>query len=82
MEAQQAAHCKNLLLQHQQEKEEMLQKHLQVREMTELPDLEKEQREEREREILTHYKQQQLKLQDFMSEQQPQLCKPFALRRS
>lgn len=66
------------MLQRQQEKEETLQKHLQVREMTEQPDLKKEQREEREKEILTHCKQQQLKLQEFMSEQQPQLCKSFA----
>lgn len=49
--------------------------------MTEQPDLKKEQREEREKEILTHCKQQQLRLQEFMSEEQTQLCKSFALEK-
>lgn len=54
METQQAAHCKNLSLQHQQEKEGILQKHvLQVTEMTEQLNLEREQREVQEEEIFT-----------------------------
>ncbi|XP_012583856.1 PREDICTED: ninein-like protein isoform X1 [Condylura cristata] len=82
MEAQQSAHCKNVSLQHQREKEEMLQRHLlQVRAVTEQLDLERGQREKREQEIVTRCKSQQLKLQELMSEEQAQLCKVFALEK-
>ncbi|XP_037349493.1 ninein-like protein isoform X2 [Talpa occidentalis] len=82
MEAQQSAHCKNVSLQHQREKEELLRRHLlQVRAVTEQLDLERGQREEREKEIFTRCERQQLRLQELMSEEQAQLCKVFALEK-
>ncbi|XP_058142778.1 ninein-like protein isoform X2 [Dasypus novemcinctus] len=82
LETQQAAHCENLSLQHQREREAMLRKHwLQVRAMTEQLDLEKAQREESEREILMRCKKQQLKQEELMSEEQARICKAFALEK-
>lgn len=82
LEAQQAEHCKSVSLQHQQEKDAMLQSHrLQVQAMMEQLDLERGRREEREAEILAHAQRQQLKLQEQMNEEQAQLCKAFALEK-
>uniref|UniRef100_A0A8C8W9G5 Ninein-like protein n=1 Tax=Panthera leo TaxID=9689 RepID=A0A8C8W9G5_PANLE len=79
-EAQQTAHCKDLALQPQQEKEE--QKHLlQVHEVIEQHDLEKEQREGKGKEILPLCGRQQLKLQELTGEEQMQPCRSSALEK-
>ncbi|XP_058540649.1 ninein-like protein isoform X5 [Neofelis nebulosa] len=79
-EAQQTAHCKDLVLQPQQEKEE--QKHLlQVHEVIEQHDLEKEQREGKGKEILPLCGRQQLKLQELTGEEQMQPCRSSALEK-
>ncbi|XP_076970177.1 ninein-like protein isoform X2 [Tamandua tetradactyla] len=81
MEAQQAAHRENVLLQHQREKDEMLQKHqLQVQNMVEQLGLEKARREESE-EILVQCRRQQLRREEVLSEEQAQICKAFALEK-
>ncbi|XP_037667223.1 ninein-like protein isoform X2 [Choloepus didactylus] len=81
-EAQQAAHRQNLLLQHQREKDQLLQKHrLQVRAMAEQLGLEKARREESEKEILRRCQRQQLKREELMSEEQARICKAFALEK-
>nr|XP_025872104.1 ninein-like protein isoform X2 [Vulpes vulpes] len=70
-EAQQAARYKDLVLQPQQEKEEVLQTSLlQVHEVTEQHDLEKERREGRGKETLLHYGSQKLKLQELVGKEQ------------
>ncbi|CAK7311841.1 Ninein-like protein [Vulpes lagopus] len=70
-EAQQAARYKDLVLQPQQEKEEVLQTSLlQVHEVTEQHDLEKERREGRGKETLLRYGSQKLKLQELVGKEQ------------
>ncbi|CAD7673213.1 unnamed protein product [Nyctereutes procyonoides] len=70
-EAQQAARYKDLVLQPQQEKEEVLQTSLlQVHEVTEQHDLEKERREGRGKETLLCYGSQKLKLQEPVGKEQ------------
>ncbi|XP_045384803.1 ninein-like protein isoform X2 [Lemur catta] len=82
MEAQHAARCEDLSLQHQREKDELLQKHLlEVSEMAEQLNQEKQRQAKREEEILTRCRKQQLKLQELMSEEQAQICKSFALEK-
>ncbi|GAB5569484.1 ninein-like protein isoform X3 [Prionailurus iriomotensis] len=77
---QQTAHCKDLALQPQQEKEE--QKHLlQVHEVIEQHDLEKEWREGKGKEILPLCGRQQLKLQELTGEEQMQPCRSSALEK-
>uniref|UniRef100_A0A667FJM3 Ninein like n=1 Tax=Lynx canadensis TaxID=61383 RepID=A0A667FJM3_LYNCA len=77
---QQTAHCKDLALQPQQEKEE--QKHLlQVHEVIEQHDLEKERREGKGKEILPLCGRQQLKLQELTGEEQMQRCRSSALEK-
>ncbi|KAG8522343.1 Ninein-like protein [Galemys pyrenaicus] len=73
---------KEQLQRRHRKKEEMLQRCLlQVRAVTEQLDLERGQREAREKAIFTHCKWQQLRLQELMSEEQAQLCKDFALEK-
>nr|XP_012612217.2 ninein-like protein isoform X5 [Microcebus murinus] len=82
MEVQHAARCEDLSLQHQREKDELLQKHLlQVSDLAEQLDQEKRRQAKREEEILTRCRKQQLKLQELMSEEQAQICKSFALEK-
>ncbi|XP_051690398.2 ninein-like protein isoform X1 [Oryctolagus cuniculus] len=82
LEAQHATHCESLALQHQHERDQLLQAHLlQVHELTAQLDLEKERRQGREKEILVRCQKQQLKLQEAMSEEQAQICKSFALEK-
>ncbi|XP_047395931.1 ninein-like protein isoform X2 [Sciurus carolinensis] len=82
LEAQHVAHCERLSLQHQSEKDQLLQTHLwRLRELLAQLDLEKERREEREKEILTRCQKQQMKLQAVMSEEQAQICRSFALEK-
>ncbi|XP_040303856.1 ninein-like protein isoform X1 [Herpailurus yagouaroundi] len=77
---QQTAHCKDLALQPQQEKEE--QKHLlQVHEVIEQHDLEKEWREGKGKEILPLCGRQQLKLQELTGEEQMQPCRSSAVEK-
>lgn len=81
LEAQHAACCERLSLQHQCEKDQLLQTHLwRLRELVAQLDLEKEQQEEREK-ILTCCQKQQMKLQAVMSEEQAQICRSFALKK-
>lgn len=82
MEAQQAAHCKDLALQPQQEKEEVLQRYLlQIHEVTEQHDLEKERKEDKGKEILPLCGRQQLKQLKLMGEEEVQPCKSSALEK-
>nr|XP_045011965.1 ninein-like protein isoform X1 [Jaculus jaculus]XP_045011966.1 ninein-like protein isoform X1 [Jaculus jaculus]XP_045011967.1 ninein-like protein isoform X1 [Jaculus jaculus] len=82
LEAQHAAHCKSLSLQHQCEKDQLLQTHFQrVKELAAQLDLEKERREEREKEVLARCQKQQLKLQAVMNEEQVRICRSFALEK-
>uniref|UniRef100_A0A8C0JYR4 Ninein-like protein n=1 Tax=Canis lupus dingo TaxID=286419 RepID=A0A8C0JYR4_CANLU len=81
-EAQQAANYKDLVLQPQQEKEEVLQTSLlQVHEVTEQHDLEKERREGRGKETLLRYGSQKLKLQEPVGKEQVRLCKSSTLEK-
>ncbi|XP_058432577.1 ninein-like protein isoform X5 [Marmota monax] len=81
LEAQHVACCERLSLQHQSEKDQLLQTHLwRLRELVAQLDLEKEQQEERE-EILTRCQKQQMKLQAVMSEEQAQICRSIALEK-
>ncbi|KAM4842475.1 ninein-like protein isoform 1-T2 [Thomomys bottae] len=78
LEAQHAAHCESLSLQHQCEKDKLLQTHLRrANELVAQLDLEKGRQEEREKEILARCRRQQLKLQAAMSEEQAQICRSF-----
>ncbi|XP_048204632.1 ninein-like protein [Perognathus longimembris pacificus] len=82
LEAQHAAHCESLSLQHQCEKDKLLQTHLRrANELAAQLDLEKGRREEREKEILARCRRQQLKLQAMMSEEQAQICRSFTLEK-
>lgn len=82
LEAQHAACCESLSLQHQCEKDQLLQTHLQrVKDLAAQLALEKGQREEREKEVLAHCQRQQLKLQAVMSEEQAQICRSFTLEK-
>ncbi|KAM5178040.1 ninein-like protein isoform 2-T2 [Callospermophilus lateralis] len=82
LEAQHVARCERLSLQHQSEKDQLLQTHLwRLRELVAQLDLEKEQQEEREKEILTRCQKQQMKLQAVMSEEQAQICRSIALEK-
>uniref|UniRef100_A0A8D2HFA2 Ninein-like protein n=1 Tax=Urocitellus parryii TaxID=9999 RepID=A0A8D2HFA2_UROPR len=82
LEAQHVARCERLSLQHQSEKDRLLQTHLwRLRELVAQLDLEKEQQEEREKEILTRCQKQQMRLQAVMSEEQAQICRSMALEK-
>ncbi|ERE71468.1 ninein-like protein [Cricetulus griseus] len=82
LEAQHAACCESLSLQHQCEKDQLLQTHLQrVKDLAAQLDLEKGWREEREQEVLAHCRRQQLKLQAVMSEEQARICRSFTLEK-
>ncbi|XP_006500472.1 ninein-like protein isoform X5 [Mus musculus] len=82
LEAQHAACCESLSLQHQCEKDQLLQTHLQrVKDLAAQLDLEKGRREEREQEVLAHCRRQQLKLQAVMSEEQARICRSFTLEK-
>ncbi|XP_006163656.1 ninein-like protein isoform X1 [Tupaia chinensis] len=82
MEAQHAAHCESLSLQHQQDKDLLLQEHLlQVSEMAEQLGLEKARGDEREKEVLSRCARQQLKLQERISEEQAQICRSLTLEK-
>ncbi|XP_060239096.1 ninein-like protein isoform X1 [Meriones unguiculatus] len=82
LEAQHAACCESLSLQHQCEKDQLLQAHLQrVKDLAAQLDLEKGWREEREKEVLAHCRRQQLKLQAVMSEEQARICRSFTLEK-
>ncbi|KAL1785396.1 ninein [Sigmodon hispidus] len=82
LEAQHAACCESLSVQHQCEKDQLLQTHLQrVKDLAAQLDLEKGWREEREQEVLAHCRRQQLKLQAVMSEQQARICRSFTLEK-
>ncbi|XP_027709752.1 ninein-like protein isoform X3 [Vombatus ursinus] len=81
-EAQHAENYKRLLVQHQHEKEDMLQRYsLQVREIKEQCDLEKKQWEEKEKEIITQYKKKELKLEERMNEEHARICKMFVIEK-
>ncbi|XP_027477682.1 ninein-like protein isoform X2 [Zalophus californianus] len=80
MEAQQAAHCKHFALQPQQEKEEVLQRALlQVHEVTEQHDQEKERRAGRGEEPHPRWESQQRKLQELVGKEQAEFCRFSAL---
>ncbi|XP_034861603.1 ninein-like protein [Mirounga leonina] len=80
MEAQQAAHCKHFALQPQQEKEEVLQRALlQVHEVTEQHDQEKERRAGRGEEPHPRWGSQQRKLQELVGKEQAEFCRSSAL---
>ncbi|XP_038186302.1 ninein-like protein isoform X2 [Arvicola amphibius] len=82
LEAQHAACCESLSLQHQCEKDQLLQAHLQrVKDLAAQLALEKGWREEREQEVLAHCRRQQLKLQAVMSEEQARICRSFTLEK-
>lgn len=82
LEAQHAACCESLSLQHQCEKDQLLQTHLQrVKDLAAQLDVEKGRREEREQEVLAHCRRQQLKLQAVMSEEQARICRSFTLEK-
>lgn len=82
LEAQHAACCESLSLQHQCEKDQLLQTHLQrVKDLAAQLALEKGRREEREQEVLAHCRRQQLKLQAVMSEEQARICRSFTLEK-
>ncbi|XP_028749254.1 ninein-like protein [Peromyscus leucopus] len=82
LEAQHAACCESLSLQHQCEKDQLLQTHLQrVKDLAAQLDLEKGWREEREQEVLAHCRRQQWKLQAVMSEEQARICRSFTLEK-
>ncbi|XP_052039829.1 ninein-like protein isoform X2 [Apodemus sylvaticus] len=82
LEAQHAACCESLSLQHQCEKDQLLHTHLQrVKDLAVQLDLEKGRREEREQEVLAHCRRQQLKLQAVMSEEQARICRSFTLEK-
>ncbi|XP_036041856.1 ninein-like protein [Onychomys torridus] len=82
LEAQHAACCETLSLQHQCEKDQLLQTHLQrVQDLAAQLGLEKGCREEREQEVLAHCRRQQLKLQAVMGEEQARICRSFALEK-
>ncbi|XP_078005807.1 ninein-like protein isoform X2 [Phascolarctos cinereus] len=81
-EAQHAENYKRLLVQHQHEKEDMLQRYsLQVREIKEQCDLEKKKWEEKEKEIFTQYKKKELKLEERMNEEHARICKMFVIEK-
>ncbi|XP_042522446.1 ninein-like protein isoform X1 [Dipodomys spectabilis] len=82
LEAQHAAYCESLSLQHQCEKDKLLQTHLRrANELAVQLDLEKGRQEEREKEILARCRRQQLKLQAVMNEEQAQICRSFTLEK-
>ncbi|XP_052580636.1 ninein-like protein isoform X3 [Peromyscus californicus insignis] len=82
LEAQHAACCESLSLQHQCEKDQLLQTHLQrVKDLAAQLDLEKGWREEREQEVLAPCRRQPLKLQAVMSEEQARICGSFTLEK-
>ncbi|XP_012882575.1 PREDICTED: ninein-like protein isoform X2 [Dipodomys ordii] len=82
LEAQHAAYCESLSLQHQCEKDKLLQTHLRrANELAIQLDLEKGRQEEREKEILARCRRQQLKLQAVMNEEQAQICRSFTLEK-
>lgn len=82
LEAQHAACCESLSLQHQCEKDQLLQAHLQrVKDLAAQLALEKGWREEREQEVLAHCRRQQLKLQAVMSKEQARICRSFTLEK-
>ncbi|XP_053434504.1 ninein-like protein isoform X2 [Nycticebus coucang] len=83
VEAQHAAHCGDLPLQRQHEKDMLPRKHqLQEKEMAERLGLEKPWLAERETDILTLCLKQQLELQELRSkEPAPRICKLFMLEK-
>ncbi|KAM8922273.1 ninein-like protein isoform 1-T1 [Lycaon pictus] len=80
-EAQQAANYKDLVLQPQQKEEVLQTSLLQVHEVTEQHDLEKERREGRGKETLLRYGSQKLKLQEPVGKEQVRLCKSSTLEK-
>ena len=82
LEAQHAACCDSLSLQHRCEKDQLLHTHLQrVKDLAAQLALEKGRREEREQQVLAHCRRQQLKLQAVLREEQARICISFTLEK-
>lgn len=82
LEAQHAACCESLSLQHRCEKDQLLHTHLQrVKDLAAQLALEKGRREEREQQVLAHCRRQQLKLQAVLREEQARICRSFTLEK-